>query len=903
MIEKGSNKNTNQRINQLELILSSLDTGLFIINSDLTISWANEKIYQMVPGADPVGQICHRFFESSDHPCEQCPTFKCFKSKSVEEIERFSPVTKRWYRVISQPISDSDGQVVSVLEGVTDITERKEEEKAILQERNFLKTILETSPETIIVVNREGQLKLANAMAEKTLGLKRSDIYRLRYNDPDWRIMDFEGNSYPEEKLPFQIVKLTGEPVYGIEHAIEWPDGKLVFLSINAAPLFDNNGNFDGMVSVIEDVTERKRAEENLRKSEERYRIHFESVLDVIYTLDTEFKLLDISPSVEGLLGYKPKELIGRPFQDLNVLAPEYLEQAFSDCMRILEGERIPSTVYQFIARDGTKIWGEMNGSPVIRDNQVVAITSVARDITERKLVEERLRITEEHYREAQRMAKVGHWTFDPLLQEFSGSPEANRIYGFPADAQASLEDIATCISEAERDRVLGALFALVQEGKAFNEEFAICPRDSNDTKILWSMARVHVDPQSGSPVVKGVLQDITEHKIAEAERETLQAQFLQAQKMESVGRLAGGVAHDYNNALSVIIGFTELAMDEVEQAGPLRTDLEEVLSAAKRATNITRQLLAFARKQTIAPKVLDLNDNVESMLQMLQRLIGEDISLAWLPGASLWPVKIDPTQIDQILANLCVNARDAIENVGKISIETSNVSFDNAYCAVHKGFVPGEFVLLAVSDNGCGIDKEILDKIFEPFFTTKDVDKGTGLGMSTVYGIVKQNNGFINVYSEPGEGTTIKIYLPRHEVEFVEIQEKSTAEIPQSQGETVLLVEDDISILKLATKILDRLGYTVLTAETPEKVIDLAKEHSGKIDLLITDVIMPGMNGSELSQKIQSLYPDLKCVFMSGYTADIIAHHGVLDEGMYFIQKPFSKRNLALTVRKALDE
>ena len=262
-------------------------------------------------------------------------------------------------------------------------------------------------------------------------------------------------------------------------------------------------------------------------------------------------------------------------------------------------------------------------------------------------------------------------------------------------------------------------------------------------------------------------------------DRVNLQAQFVQAQKMESVGRLAGGVAHDYNNVLSVIIGYTEMAMDEVDPAGPLHANLEEVLTAANRATDITRQLLAFARKQTIAPKVLDLNETVEGMLKMLRRLIGEDIDLAWLPGASLWPVKMDPSQIDQILANLCVNARDAIAGVGKVTIETGTVVFDAAYCADHAGFVPGEFVMLAVSDNGCGMDKEMLDKIFEPFFTTKDVDKGTGLGLATVYGIVKQNNGFINVYSEPGKGTTIKIYLPRHEGKAVEIQEESTAEIP----------------------------------------------------------------------------------------------------------------------------
>jgi len=358
----------------------------------------------------------------------------------------------------------------------------------------------------------------------------------------------------------------------------------------------------------------------------------------------------------------------------------------------------------------------------------------------------------------------------------------------------------------------------------------------------------------------------------------------------------------DYNNVLSVIIGFTELTMEEVDPTGPLRANLDEVLTAAKRVTGITRQLLAFARRQTIAPEVIDLNDNVEGMLKMLQRLIGEEIDLAWLPGASLGPVKMDSSQIEQILANLCVNARDAIEGVGKVIVETGNHAFDEAYCADHTGFVPGEFVLLAVSHNGCGMDKEILDNIFEPFFTTKGVDRGTGLGLATIYGIVKQNNGFINVYSEPGKGTTFKIYLPRHEGKAVESQGESTVDIPPGRGETVLLVEDDLSLLKLAEKILNGLGYTVLSAGTPNEAMGLAEAHTGKIRLLLTDVIVPEMNGREVAERLQSLYPDLKHLFMSGYTANTIAYHGVLDEGVNFIQKPFSKKDLATMVRKVLD-
>lgn len=398
------------------------------------------------------------------------------------------------------------------------------------------------------------------------------------------------------------------------------------------------------------------------------------------------------------------------------------------------------------------------------------------------------------------------------------------------------------------------------------------------------------------------VATDITQLKALQEKHIKAEGQLRQAQKMESVGRLAGGVAHDYNNISSIIIGYSELALEKVAQSDPLYDDLTEILSAAKRSTEITKQLLAFARQKTTAPKVIDLNDNIEGMLKMLRRLIGEDIDLAWRPGAEVWPVKIDPSQIDQIMANLCVNARDAITDVGNVTIETKNIEFDEEYCADHAGFVPGEYVLLAVSDDGIGMAPKTLDKVFEPFFTTKGVGKGTGLGLATVYGIVKQNNGFINVYSELEKGTTIRIYLPRHSAQMPDAHRESPIEMPLSRGETLLIVEDDASILKLGIKILENLGYSVLSANAPGIAAGLAKEHADKIDLLITDVVMPEMNGRELSEQLKALYPDLKTLFMSGYTANVIAHRGVLDDGIDFIPKPFSKNDLAFKVREVLD-
>jgi len=420
--------------------------------------------------------------------------------------------------------------------------------------------------------------------------------------------------------------------------------------------------------------------------------------------------------------------------------------------------------------------------------------------------------------------------------------------------------------------------------------------------QIFWAHLTAVVLPCDTGPVCRIIISNITEQKRSEEENKRLQAQLIQAQKMESVGRLAGGVAHDFNNMLTVILGYTQAAMGEMDPSEPLYDDLQEVLNSAQRSADLTKQLLTFARKQIIEPIVLNLNKTIKQMITLLQRLIGEDIEIIWKAAEKLWAVKMDPSQIDQILANLCVNARDVIQNVGKIIIETGMKRFDPAYCAQHPGFVPGDFVLLTVSDDGCGMDKETLNNLFEPFFTTKETGKGTGLGLATVYGIVKQNSGFINVYSEPGQGSTFKIYLPRYTAMDEPLTIDLSMESAPRGNETILLVEDEPSILKLTRRILERLGYAVIPAATPGEATRLAHEHAGKIHLLITDVVMPGMNGRDLAGQLSACYPDIKLLFMSGYTADIIAHMGVLDEAVAFIQKPFSKDDLAVKVRKVLD-
>lgn len=474
-------------------------------------------------------------------------------------------------------------------------------------------------------------------------------------------------------------------------------------------------------------------------------------------------------------------------------------------------------------------------------------------------------------------------------------------LLGRPAD-QILGHDWFDLAVPPERQDSLRGIFGRIMTGQAdvpSHYEGAILAGTGEERYVEWHSVVRRTDGRPSGTLTSGL--DITERKRAELQRAKLESELLQALKMESVGRLAGGVAHDFNNMLGVILGHAELALEQVDPALPLHDDLQEIHKAATRSADLTRQLLAFARKQTVLPKVLDLNDTVAGMLKMLRRLIGEDIRLAWQPGERLWLVRVDPSQLNQILVNLCVNARDAIANVGAVTIATTNCTLDEGDCAQHAGYHAGEYVRLVVKDDGCGMNQDTLSHLFEPFFSTKGPGKGTGLGLATVYGIVQQNEGFIGVRSEAGSGTTFEIYLPRH---VGEVQPSASAEPPPARRGhgTILLVEDEPGIRRTAARMLERDGYAVLVASTPGEAIRIAEGYPGRIHLLVSDVIMPEMNGRELAGHLVRLHPELKLLFMSGYTADVIGVRGVLDGGVHFIQKPFSRSELADKVRGVLD-
>ncbi len=787
---------------------------------------------------------------------------------------------------------------------------------------------LKSIGDAVIVTDAQGVVQLFNPVAEALTG---------------WTENEARGKALREV---FSIVnEETGEPVENpvaqviCDNTVCGLANHTLLISKNgirrpiadsAAPIRDQNGQISGVVLVFRDQTEQRMT---MRMTQIRLAMVEYSAGHTPHELMT-YALDQIGDLMDSPIGFfhfveADQKTISLQQWSSRTLAQfcraegkglHYpIEQAgvWADSVRLKQ----PVIHNDFAALENKKGMPKGHAEivrelvvPVMRRGQVVAILGVGNkpvdytdkdvetisflsDVTwalvSRKIMEEDEKDAEKRYRRLFESTRDGMLILDADT-------------GTIIDVNQSLVQLLGLSREAYVGTVpweIGPLKPLAASKEAFTEIKArehvryddrVLKRTDGKTLSVELTSTVYTVEHSG--IIEWAIRDITD-------KLWMETQLRQAQKMESVGRLAGGVAHDYNNMLGVILGYADLAMEKVAPSEALHEDLKAISNAANRSAAITRQLLAFARKQIIEPKVLDINRCVENTLKMLRRLIGEDIDIAWVPGLDLWPLKIDPSQLEQILANLCVNARDAISGVGKVTIETQNVILDQDYCENHVGFSQGEFVLLAVSDDGCGMDKETMDQIFEPFFTTKEMGRGTGLGLATVFGIVKQNKGFINVYSEVDKGTTFKIYLPRHFGEIEPAARRTSTAVPEGHGEMVLLVEDDSSIRAMSRMMLERLGYRALPAETPTTALRLAAQHQSEIVLLITDVVMPEMNGRDLANQIQSFCPGIKTLFMSGYTANVIAHRGVLDDGVQFIQKPFSKTKLAEAIKKALDQ
>lgn len=629
----------------------------------------------------------------------------------------------------------------------------------------------------------------------------------------------------------------------------------------------------------------------------EEFRITLYSIGDGVISMDEFGRVRHMNPMAERLTGWKEAEardkLLGEVFHIILENNRKLLTDPVEYILQKKEIVKLPGDVL-LIARDGTEHPIADSAAPINREkDKLTGIVLVFTDVTQEREARRALRESERRYHNFFMEDITGDFISTPEGELLDCNPAFVQILGLKSVEEAKRHNMTTMFSSSEENDNL--LRILRKKKKVIDYELEMRRVDGKPIHVIENVIG-KFDNNGNLVEIQGYLFDITERK-------KLEQQLFQAQKMEAVGRLAGGVAHDFNNQLSVIMGYSEMVLEQAAKQGNVRHDyLQEILKAAQHSADLTRQLLAFARKQIVAPKVLSLNDAITDILKMLQRLIGEDIDLIWRPRADLCKVKIDPAQIDQILANFLVNARDAISGVGRVVIRTENIVFDEDYCADHVGFTPGKYVLLEVSDNGYGMDKETLANIFEPFFTTKEQGKGTGLGLATVYGIVKQNEGFINVYSEPDEGTIFRIYLPRFIDEATYVPAAPAPETVPYGTETILLVEDEETILTMGKRMLEKLGYTVLASGTPLEALHQVETYPGNIHLLITDIVMPGMNGRNLADQLYSIKPALKCLFMSGYTANVIAHRGILDEGVHFIQKPFSIKDLAAKVREALE-
>jgi len=649
---------------------------------------------------------------------------------------------------------------------------------------------------------------------------------------------------------------------------------------------------------------DRIRMEQKLYLSEEQSRTTLQSIGDGVIVTDTAGMITAVNPAAQQLTGWEQHEAVGKPLDAVfHIIGTRSRKPVQSPVKKVLETGRTAGLANHtsLIDKTGKEYYIADSAAPIRDDyGEISGIVLVFRDISSEYRTAEAVRQSEELNRTIISCSPLPLFSIDLDGYVRTWNAAAEKVFGWTA-AEAVGQKLPLIPPDKQKE-FADNISRILQENGFMNKEFVRQKKDGTRIPISLSTAPIYDD--SGEAVgIMAVIEDLSEKKKLEEEQDRLREQLQQSQKMNAIGRLAGGIAHDFNNMMSVIIGYAELAQQELDSPERTAQYLQEIHKAAGRTSEITQQLLTFARKQTVRPKIIDLNRTIGSMLNMIRRLIGEDISVSWKPSEHLHSITIDPSQIDQILANLCVNARDAMHPGGTIIIETADTELDELYCAQHPGCPPGKYVMLSVSDNGCGMDKETVSNIFEPFYSSKESgNAGTGLGLSTVFGIVKQNSGHITVYSEPGKGTTFRIYFPASKEQKEQAGPSVSQSLPLGYGETVLVAEDESSILRLTAAMLKQLGYTPLPVSDPGTVLALAKDRDSKIDLLLTDVIMPDMNGRDLADQVRKLRASCRVLYMSGYTADVIAHHGVLDKDTVFLQKPFTMEELAEKVRAALD-
>jgi len=832
-----------------------------------------------------VGDICWSVLQNNqDGPCPFCTNHLLVDAdgqpRPPHVWEFQNSRTGRWYQCRDQAIRWPDGRLVR-LEIATDITSRKEMEEELREGEARYRALHDATFGGIVIHDNGVILDCNQVMAELT-GCQRDELIGmdcLQFIAPAW-----------QDSVKDKIRNDSGS-AYVVEGRRR--DGSIYDLMILAKTI-----PYRGKpVRVAEwrDVSELKQAQRAVEDSEQRYRIIFEnSPLGMVY-IGRDGRVVDCNSKYQEQIKTPRERIIG--FDTVN--HPDPVMGAA--VRRAVAGNQSAYEDLYTIVLTGEKIWMRVVFNPVTPGKGPSDVIATIEDITERKQVEQALRESSKRFRTF--FGAINDAIFiHPLLDNgFSRFIEVNEVacrrYGYTREEllELTVVDINACdpktvagtIANRNSLRERGSLVFESIHRKKNGEEFPV----EINTSIV---------EQDGRSVILAVVRDVTERKNARREQEKLEAQLLQAQKMESIGRLAGGISHDFNNMLGVILGRAEMALDDLGEDSPVYADLVEIYHAAQRSADLTRQLLTFARKQAASPKVIDLQGKVAEMLTMLKRMIGEHVELVWRPSGMSWQVRIDPGHVDQILTNLCVNARDAISGHGTITIEVENASVDRERDGGSDKRMAGDYVVLKVSDTGCGIQGEMMDSLFEPFFTTKEVGKGTGLGLAMVYGVVEQNRGFVEVESIPGEGSCFRVYFPRY-VEDASMQGEG-AQPPvgaSGTGRTVLLVEDEPVMLSLAGTMLERLGYRVLAAASPAEGLRIAAQHADLIDVLMTDVIMPGMNGRQLADEVLRLCPDVTVLFMSGYDEDIVAGNILHAGSPQILREPFSRMALSAKLQE----
>jgi PAS domain S-box-containing protein len=629
------------------------------------------------------------------------------------------------------------------------------------------------------------------------------------------------------------------------------------------------------------------RAAVQLRDSHSFLTRVMESSTNAIIVLDLSGTITMVNERCAALSGYAREALCGQSIKRL--FDGCAAEQVLRELEAMAGGAEMTKFETDLQRNDGSSVPISCGAAPLFQEGRVSGTVLTVEDIMERKAAAEQLKRAKEYTENLIQAASVIIVGLDPAGMVTQMNRTAEEATGYRSGELAGKNWFQT-VGGADNLNEQNATGAPDTTQFPEASESQIVTKTGSLRTISWRNSPILENGTAIGTLCFGI--DVTEHKMVEA-------QLRQSQKMESIGQLAGGVAHDFNNMLSVILGYAQLCQLEVPEGASLWQYLQEITKAGERSRDMVRQLLAFSRKEIIAPRPINLNVHCIATQMTLGRLIGEEITLTFLPATYLWTVKIDPSQADQILMNLAVNARDAMPGGGDLTIETANVSIEEEFCHYHLDARPGDYTCLTVRDTGTGMDRELVKRIFEPFFTTKEIGKGTGLGLATVYGIVTQNSGFIDVTSELGQGTAFRIYLPRLS------EESEAAPLEQALSTTgsgtVLVVEDDKMLLSMATQMLEKMGYRVIRAETPERALAICQDRAVCIDLVLSDVVMPGMNGRQMAQGIGQLRPELQVLFMSGYSSDIVAKRGIMELGMHFIQKPFDMEGLNLKIQETL--